>query len=54
MVEIAIFTEEVVRGLIDRGYAPVGKTSKAWYFEDSDMLRIALEEILEQIDSRHL
>ena len=47
MRDIAIFTEEIAEGLMERGFELVTKTKKAWYFEDSVWLREAVSELLE-------
>ena len=49
MRDIAIFSPEVVEALISKGFKPVSRSKKAWYFEDSDWLRIALDEILQEL-----
>ena len=46
MNEIAIFTLEVADELIVRGFDPVGGNEVATFFEDSDLLRDNLSEIL--------
>lgn len=48
--DIAIFTEEVAMGLMARGYELVARTDKAWYFEDSVLLRVAIDELLEALE----
>ena len=47
MIDLAIFTEEIAMELINRGFELVAKTKKAWYFEDSVLLRDAVSELLE-------
>lgn len=47
MGEVAIFTEEVAMGLIACGFELVARTNKAWLFEDSVLLRTAIDELLE-------
>ena len=47
MGDFAIFTEEIAMGLMARGFELIAKTEKAWYFEDSVWLRIAVDELLE-------
>ena len=46
-MDIAIFTPEVAKALIERGFELVAQTEKAWYFKDSMLLRDAVEELLE-------
>lgn len=49
-MEIAIFTKMVAEQLEERGFKIVrvgGRNEKIFYFVDSDELRIALDEILE-------
>ena len=48
-MDVAIFTEEVAKGLVEKGFELVAKTNKAWYFEDSVWLRIAVDELLESV-----
>ena len=48
MRDVAIFTEAVAKGLIDKGFELIARTSKAWYFEDSVLLWAAVDELLEQ------
>lgn len=50
MRDVAIFTEEIAMGLIERGFELVTKTKKAWYFEDSVSLRAAVDELLEAFE----
>ena len=52
MGDIAIFTPAVAKGLIERGFELVAKTEKAWYFEDSALLWCAVDELLEQEQSK--
>ena len=47
MGDLAIFTEAIAKGLIERGFEVVAKTKKAWYFEDSVLLRVTVDELLE-------
>ena len=46
MGDVAIFTEEVAKGLIEKGFELVARTNKAWYFEDSVLLWVAVDELL--------
>lgn len=48
--EMAIFTEALALGLIEKGFELVAKTQKAWYFTDSAPLRVAIDELLEIIE----
>lgn len=50
MGDIAIFTEAIAAGLMARGFELVARTSKAYFFEDSAELHIALEELLENLE----
>lgn len=49
MGDLAIFTEEIAMGLMARGFELVTRTEKAWYFEDSVWLRVAVDELLESL-----
>lgn len=49
MGDLAIFTEEIAMGLMARGFKLVTQTKKAWYFEDSVWLRVAVDELLESL-----
>lgn len=51
-MEIAIFTKEVADCLQARGYELIrvgGRSETIYYFEDSDYIRIAIDEILSSI-----
>ena len=52
-MSIAIFTEEIAKGLIEKGFELVARTKKAWYFEDSQELRAAIDELLEIYESEN-
>ena len=54
MGDIAIFTEEVAMGLIERGFELVTRTKQTWYFEDNYWLRIAIDELLETLEHNQL
>lgn len=47
MREMAIFTEEIAKELIARGFELKGRTEKAWYFEDSRELIYVVNELLD-------
>ena len=50
MLEIAVFSEWVAAELIARGFAPVGKSKLAWFFEDSEEVERALSGLLELME----
>jgi hypothetical protein len=45
MGEFAVFSEPVAMGLLARGFKLRGMTEKAWMFDDSVLLRRAVEEL---------
>ena len=49
MGDAVIFTPEVAEELIARGFELIAKTRKAWYFEESIMFWVAVDEILEDL-----
>ena len=52
MGDLAIFTEAIAEGLMERGFELVAKTNRfepIWYFEDSVSLRAAVDELLEAL-----
>ena len=49
MGEFAVFTEEIVMGLMARGFEPVAQTDKAWLFDDSVRLERAVAELVEAL-----
>ena len=53
-MDIAIFTPEVAKALIERGFELVAQTEKAWYFEDSVLLRDAVDELLAALEDNSL
>lgn len=46
-MSIAIFTEAIAEGLIERGYELIARTEKAWHFEESALIWEAVDELLE-------
>ena len=54
MYDLAIFTPEVAKALMARGFELVAQTDKAWYFRDSVLLRDAVEELLEAFADKDL
>lgn len=49
MYDLAIFTEEIALGLIERGFELICKTEKAWYFKDSVSVRSAVRELMDDM-----
>jgi hypothetical protein len=50
MGEFAVFTPEVAKALIARGFKLVGYSDKAWFFEDSLRLERAVSELVEAFE----
>ena len=51
MRDIVIFTEEIAKGLMEKGFEVVARTNKAWYFEDNMWIRIAIDELMEALEN---
>lgn len=49
MNEMAIFNEWIAEELIARGFHLVGRSSLAWFFEDSVLLERAVSELVEAL-----
>ena len=48
-MQMAIFTPAIAEALIARGFELVARTEKAYYFNDSALLREATVELLEAL-----
>jgi hypothetical protein len=46
MSEFAVFSESIAQELESKGFALLGRSALAWFFEDSAELEAAIEEAL--------